>query len=66
LPKVKKTCLRRCVCQYLQETNNAGPHATFELEIYKRARVRIVLANGFKPENVLIAINGKSIKTHAR
>ncbi len=49
-----------------ENKHKAGIHQIIDpeaIKILKRARVRIVVVNGFKPENVLMAMKGKNIGT---
>jgi uridylate kinase len=51
---------------FSESKHKAGIHQIIDPEavkILKRKRVRLVVVNGFKPENILAAVNGKSVGT---
>ena len=51
---------------FSESKHTAGIHQIIDPEavkILKRKRVRLVVVNGFAPENILAAINGKSVGT---
>ena len=51
---------------FSESKHKAGIHQIIDPEavnILKRKRVRLVVVNGFAPENILAAVNGKSVGT---
>jgi uridylate kinase len=51
---------------FSESKHKAGIHQIIDpeaIKILKRKRIRLVVVNGFMPENVLAAINGKSVGT---
>ena len=49
-----------------ESKHKAGMHQIIDPEavkVLKRERVKLIVVNGFKPENVLAAVNGKSVGT---
>jgi uridylate kinase len=51
---------------FAEDKHKAGIHQILDPEavrILKRKRVRVVVVNGFKPENVLVAVKGEHIGT---
>jgi len=51
---------------FSESAHKAGIHQIIDPEavkILKRNRVKLVVVNGFKPENILAAVNGKSVGT---
>lgn len=51
---------------FAEDRHKAGIHQVLDPEavrILKRDRVRVVVVNGFKPENVLTAVRGKQVGT---
>ncbi len=51
---------------FAEDKHKAGIHQIIDPEavkILKRKRVRVVVVNGFKPENVLAVVEGKSVGT---
>jgi len=51
---------------FSENKHKAGIHQIIDPEavkILKRKRVRLVVVNGFKPENILAAVSGKSVGT---
>jgi uridylate kinase len=51
---------------FSESKHKAGIHRIFDPEavnILKRKRVRLVVVNGFAPENILAAVNGKTVGT---
>lgn len=51
---------------FSESEHKAGIHQIIDPEavkILKRNRVRLVVANGFKPENLLLAVEGKKVGT---
>jgi uridylate kinase len=55
------------LCKILElNRHEAGMHQVIDpvaIEVLKRKRVKLVVVNGFKPENVLAAVNGESVGT---
>jgi uridylate kinase len=50
----------------VEDRHKAGIHQIIDpeaIKILKRTRVKVVVVNGFKPENVLMAVKGKSVGT---
>lgn len=50
----------------VEDSHKAGIHQIIDpeaIKILKRTRVKVVVVNGFKPENVLMAIEGKPVGT---
>jgi uridylate kinase len=63
LNHVRFTDLAR-VC--VEDKHTAGIHQVIDpeaIKILQRARVKVVVVNGFKPENVLMAVEGKCVGT---
>jgi len=51
---------------FVEDRHKAGIHQIIDpeaIKILKRTRVKVVVVNGFKPENVLMAIKGKPVGT---
>jgi uridylate kinase len=51
---------------FSEDKHKAGIHQIIDPEavkILKRKRVRLVVVNGFKPENILAAVKGKNVGT---
>jgi uridylate kinase len=51
---------------FSESTHKAGMHQIIDPEavkLLKRERVRLIIVNGFKPENILAAVDGKSVGT---
>jgi len=49
-----------------EDRHKAGIHQILDpvaISILKQARVRVIVVNGFKPRNVLMAVEGKSVGT---
>jgi uridylate kinase len=49
-----------------ENTHKAGMHQIIDPEavkVLKRERVKLIVVNGFKPENVLAAVNGEGVGT---
>jgi uridylate kinase len=49
-----------------ENTHKAGIHQIIDPEavkVLKRHRVKLIVVNGFKPENILAAVNGKKVGT---
>jgi uridylate kinase len=49
-----------------ETTHKAGIHQIIDPEavkVLKRKRVRLIVVNGFKPENILAAVNGEKVGT---
>jgi uridylate kinase len=47
-------------------THEAGMHQIIDpeaIKILKRMRAKVIVVNGFKPENILSAVNGESVGT---
>jgi uridylate kinase len=55
------------LCKVLElSKHEAGMHQVVDpvaIEVLKRARVKLIVVNGFKPENVLAAVNGERVGT---
>jgi uridylate kinase len=52
------------VCE--EDRHKAGIHQILDpvaISILKQARIKVVVVNGFKPRNVLMAVMGKSVGT---
>jgi uridylate kinase len=50
----------------VEDRHKAGIHQIIDpeaIKILKRTRVKVVVVNGFKPENVLMAVKGKPVGT---
>jgi uridylate kinase len=50
----------------VEDKHKAGIHQIIDpeaIKILRRARVKVVVANGFRPKNVLIAVEGKRVGT---
>jgi uridylate kinase len=51
---------------FLEDRHKAGLHQIVDPEavkVLKRKRLKVVIVNGFKPENILMAVEGKSVGT---
>jgi uridylate kinase len=51
---------------FSESKHKAGIHQIIDpeaIKILKRQRVRLVVVNGFKPENILAAVNGEAVGT---
>jgi uridylate kinase len=51
---------------FSESEHKAGIHQVIDpeaIKILKRNRVKLVVANGFKPKNLLLAVEGKKIGT---
>jgi uridylate kinase len=51
---------------FSENTHKAGMHQIIDPEavkVLKRGRMKLVVVNGFKPENVLAAVKGESVGT---
>jgi uridylate kinase len=51
---------------FAEDKHKAGIHQILDpeaIKILKRERVRVVVVNGFKPENILAAVEGKHVGT---
>ena len=49
-----------------ESTHKAGMHQIIDpvaVKILKRERIKLIVVNGFKPENVLAAVNGENVGT---
>jgi uridylate kinase len=49
-----------------QNVHSAGMHQIIDpvaIQVLKRKRLRLIVVNGFKPENILAAINGENVGT---
>jgi uridylate kinase len=55
------------LCEMFSETKHkAGVHQIVDsgaLGILKKERIKLVIVNGYKPENILLAINGEKVGT---
>ena len=55
------------LCKVLELTKHeAGLHQVIDpvaIGVLKRSRMKMVVVNGFKPENVLVAVNGENVGT---
>jgi uridylate kinase len=55
------------LCKVLELTKHeAGLHQVIDpvaIEILKRTHTKLVVVNGFKPQNVLLAVNGENVGT---
>jgi uridylate kinase len=55
------------LCKILEsDKHEAGMHQVIDpvaIEVLKRRRIKLVVVNGFNPENVLAAINGENVGT---
>jgi uridylate kinase len=51
---------------FSEDVHKAGIHQIIDPEavkVLKRKRIRVVVVNGFRPENVLLAVKGRSVGT---
>jgi uridylate kinase len=51
---------------FAENKHKAGIHQIIDPEavkVLKRGKIKVVVVNGFKPENVLMAVEGKSVGT---
>jgi uridylate kinase len=55
------------LCKVFEESEHkAGIHQIIDpkaIEVLKRKRLKLVVVNGFNPENILLAINGENVGT---
>jgi len=51
---------------FSESKHKAGIHQIIDpeaIKIMKRERMKLIVVNGFKPENILAAVNGESVGT---
>jgi uridylate kinase len=49
-----------------ESVHKAGMHQIIDpeaIKVLKRRRLRLIVVNGFKPENILAAVNGENVGT---
>ncbi|MCK4424270.1 UMP kinase [Candidatus Bathyarchaeota archaeon] len=64
--KLKRLSFDDLPCVFAEDRHKAGLHQILDPEavkILKNKRVRVVVVNGFKPENVLAAVKGEKVGT---
>ena len=51
---------------FSESKHKAGMHQIIDpeaIKVLKRKRVKLIVVNGFKPENILAAVNGECVGT---
>jgi uridylate kinase len=64
--KLDRLSLEELAKVFEQSAHKAGMHQIIDPEavkVLKRKRLKLVVVNGFKPENILAAINGENVGT---